>query len=54
MTGKVGQQDINHVVINRDMVHITIVIISTRSLQIPRELNIMMQEMPGKKVRAFA
>ena len=43
MTRKVRQQDVDHVVVNRDMVHITIVVISNRILQILREPNIMMR-----------
>lgn len=43
MTRKVRQQDVHHVVVNSDMVHITIVVITSGILQILYEPNIMMR-----------
>jgi hypothetical protein len=49
MARKVGEQDVKHVVVDCDMVHITIVIIGNSLLQIPCEPNTMMREMPLKE-----
>ncbi len=48
MTRKVRQQDVKHVVVYSDMVHITIVVISNRILQVLCEPNIVMPQMPSK------
>src|SRR5580658_6314557 len=49
MARKVGEQDGKRVVVDCDMVHITIVIIGNSLLQIPCEPNTMMREMPLKE-----
>ena len=44
MARKVREQDVKHVVVNCDMVHITIVVIGNRILQILCGRNTMMRE----------
>jgi hypothetical protein len=41
MAREVGEQDVKHVIVNCDVVHITIVVISTSGLQILCEQNMM-------------
>jgi hypothetical protein len=41
MAREVGEQDVKHVVVNCDVVHITIVVISNSRLQMPCGPNIM-------------
>jgi hypothetical protein len=41
MAREVGEQDVKHVVVNCDVVHITIVVIGNSGLQMLREPNMM-------------